>query len=272
MTHPIEITEADDSRVDVFRDVRDRDVRGRHGMFIAESEMVVRRLFKHPVQLHSVLLSPTKYERMHHECDALPEDIPVYVAPLAMMESIAGFHIHRGVLAAGWRPNEQDLSCERLFERLEGVERACLLAVSGVTNVDNIGGLFRTAAGLGIRELILDGDCADPLYRKAIRVSMGHVLGLPWTVSQDLSSTLNHLGDLGYSIVAAESCHGAVPLETISPADKLVIVVGSEGHGLSAGILDQADVVGEIPMQPEVPSLNVVVAAGIMMAHLCRTV
>jgi tRNA G18 (ribose-2'-O)-methylase SpoU len=252
----------------VFRDVRDRDLRGRQGIFMAESEMVVRRLLRTPERLHSLLLSPSKYERLALDLKGLPESCPVHVADLGIMESIAGFHVHRGVLAAGWRPIEQDLVFERLLERLPADGPCVVLAASGINNSDNMGGLFRTAAALGVSELLLDGRCCDPLYRKAIRVSMGHVLSVPWVVTGDFSGALQTLHRHGFRVTAAESCPRSAPLGEQPRGGRRVLVVGPEGHGLDDAILDVCDEVVEIPMSRGVPSLNVVVAAGIVLAGL----
>ncbi len=268
MSEPIQITDLGDPRVDVFRDVRDRDLRGRQGIFMAESEMVVRRLLQSPGRLHSLLLSPAKHEKLAQQLNALPDDCAVYTADLKIMESIAGFHIHRGVLAAGWRPIEHDLVFERLLERIPERGQSTELAASGINNSDNIGGLFRTAAALGVDDVLLDGNCCDPLYRKAIRVSMGHVLSVPWVVENHFSEALRTLQQSGFRVTAAESCARAQALGGQPGGDRRVIVVGAEGHGLADDVLDVCDEIVEIPMSREVPSLNVVVAAGIVLAAL----
>lgn len=264
MNTPELITDSADPRIDVFRDVRDRDLRGRQGIFMAESEMVVRRLLRTPEQLHSLLLSPAKFERMKND---LPPQVTVHVAELAMMEAIAGFHIHRGVLAAGWRPAEQDVTFQRLLERLPPTGACTVLAASGINNTDNMGGLFRTAAALGVQDLVLEDGCCDPLYRKAIRVSMGHVLSVPWVRCEDLATSLASLSSCGFRITAAESCERSVALSHVEPCERRVVVVGAEGHGLNQSVLDAADEIIEIPMAAGVPSLNVVVATGIVLAH-----
>jgi tRNA G18 (ribose-2'-O)-methylase SpoU len=263
---PVEVCDINDPRVEVFRDVRDRDLRGRQGIFMAESEMVVQRLLRTPERLHSLLLSPAKYVRLAPDLKDLSVDCPVYVADLKIMESIAGFHIHRGVLAAGWRPIEQDLVFDRLLDRLPADGPCTVLAASGINNSDNIGGLFRTAAALGVEEMLLDGRCCDPLYRKAIRVSMGHVLSVPWVVEGDLPGALRRLQEFGFRITAAESGPRSCGLGDQPKGGRRVVVVGAEGHGLDEDVLDVCDEIVEIPMSRGVPSLNVVVAAGIVLA------
>ncbi len=268
MTPPITITDLGDPRIDIFRDVRDRDLKGREGVFMAESELVVRRLLRTPDRLRALLLSPAKFGRMKADVRGLHGDVPVYIAELPLMEAIAGFHIHRGVLAAGWRPTEQDVALDRLMERLPPEGSHTILAAAGINNVDNMGGMFRTAAALGVNEVLLEQGCCDPLYRKAVRVSMGHVLSVPWCVAGDLASALGLLRDRGMRVMAAESCPGSTPLSQARPEGRHVVVVGAEGVGLDARVLEVCDDVVEIPMAPGVPSLNVVVAAGIVLDRL----
>lgn len=266
MNGPHVIDSCEDPRVEIFREVRDRDLRGRRGVFMAESEMVVRRLLERPGQLHSLLLSPAKYERLLGAMGDLPAEVGVFVAKLDVMEQIAGFHIHRGVLAAGWRPSEQDLVFDRLLERTPKGGGWLILAAAGINNSDNMGGLFRTAAAFGVDEMLLGDSCCDPLYRKAIRVSMGHVLRVPWVVHHDLSEALTRLrAEHGFRVVAAETGDGARPLGSCTFGARTIVVVGAEGHGLDRAVLDASDDIVEIPMAQGVPSLNVVVAAGIVL-------
>jgi tRNA G18 (ribose-2'-O)-methylase SpoU len=170
-------------------------------------------------------------------------------------------------LAAGWRPAEQDVTFQRLLERLPPTGACTVLAASGINNTDNMGGLFRTAAALGVQDLVLEDGCCDPLYRKAIRVSMGHVLSVPWVRCEDLATSLASLSSCGFRITAAESCERSVALSQVEPCERRVVVVGAEGHGLNQSVLDAADEIVEIPMAAGVPSLNVVVATGIVLAH-----
>ncbi len=266
MSEPIPITDLDDPQVEVFRDVRDRDLRGRQGIFMAESELVVRRLLRTPERLHKVLLSPAKYERLADAMKSLPAEVGVFVADVAVMERIAGFHIHRGVLAAGWRPSEQDMVLDRLLERIPSDGPSLILAGEGINNSDNMGGLFRTAAAFGVDQMLLADGCCDPLYRKAIRVSMGHVLRVPWAVCEHLPAAAGLLrADHGFRIVAVESGQGGVCLGEHAFSGRTLVIVGAEGRGLDRAVLEAADDIVEIPMADGVPSLNVVVAAGVVL-------
>lgn len=262
---PCAIESRDDPRIEVFRDVRDRDLRGREGVFIAESEMVVRRLLRRPGRMQSLLLSPARFESMRDVLEGIGDEIPVYVAPQSLMEDIAGFHVHRGVLAAGIRPDARALAPGPFIDGLPREGPCLVLAAVGITNVDNMGGLFRVAAAFGAAGVLLDGASCDPLYRKSIRVSMGHVLSVPWAVAEDLPRAISQLRDRGMGIWAAESCEAAVPLRGTPPPERSVVLMGNEGKGLDVRVLRAADVVVEIPMAQGVPSLNVVSAAAVVL-------
>jgi tRNA G18 (ribose-2'-O)-methylase SpoU len=176
---------------------------------------------------------------------------------------VTGFDFHRGCLALGWRdPAEVPLEHLVLATRL--------LALEGVGNPDNVGGLFRTAFALGVAAVLLDPATADPLYRKAIRTSMGATLRVPFRRLPAWPRDLETLRGYGFRVMALTPHPDARPLNevTIGDADRIVIVVGSEGHGLTGSSLTQADVAVRIPVDPRADSLNVVVAAGIALNAL----
>jgi tRNA G18 (ribose-2'-O)-methylase SpoU len=268
---PITITELSDSRVDAFRNVRDADMRGRDDLFMAESELVLRRLLQYPNRLHSLLLSTPKYERLRDALIPLPESVPVYVADLPLIHEIAAFHIHRGVLAAGRRPTPDSLSLDRALGHLRGRSSSTVLLAEGITNVDNMGALFRNAAAFEVGGIVLDPNCCDPLYRKAIRVSMGHVLSIPYAVSRDWPHDLERLkNQWNLTLVAAESGARSIPIWTIPATPRIGLLFGSEGQGLSAASLAHCETVCEIPMADNVPSLNVAVASAVFLYELQR--
>jgi tRNA G18 (ribose-2'-O)-methylase SpoU len=267
----IEITSLDDPRVDVYRNVRDADLRGREHLFMAESELVLRRLMNSPQRLHSMLISPEKLDRMRDAIDRLPQTVPAYVADLKLIHEIAAFHIHRGCLAAGFRPSAAELMLDAILAPLRGRERCCVLLAEGVTNVDNMGALFRNAAAFGVDAIVLDPLCCDPLYRKAIRVSMGHVLSIPYAVSADWLNDLARLKkEWGMTLVAAELATGAAPLWEMPAAAWLGMVFGSEGHGLPRATLDACDAVCAIPMSAAGSSLNIAVASAVFLYERSR--
>lgn len=289
------IVEADDARLDGFRDVRDRDLRGRDRHFMAESELVVTRLLDTPDAVAAVLMTPPHLERLADRIAALPDHVPIYGAPLDVMTHLAGFHIHRGVLALGHRPRRHALTLDAALGHLRGRSGLRLLVAEGVTNVDNMGALFRNAAAFGADGIVLDPDCCDPLYRKALRVSVGHTLSVPWAIAEPWPAALDRLrAEWGCAIIGAEVTPEAVPLweagargggatggprvpagpgsgrSGTAPRPGVAFVFGSEAHGLSAEAMARCDQTACIPMSGNVPSLNVAVASALFLAEWAR--
>ena len=264
------ITTLDDPRVDSYRGVRDADLRGRKHLCMVESEMVVRRLLSTHWDIHSLFLSPQKHERLVPLLQA--RDIQVFIADVDLMSKITGFHIHRGVLAAVHRPKPETLRVENLIALLKKQEKISLLFAEGITNVDNMGALFRNAAAFGIDALVFDHRCCDPLYRKAIRVSMGHALTLPWAVTLDWKQEVEQLkSELGITLIGCETGEQAVPFWEVQSTEKFGLVMGEEKSGLSPTTITMCDVVAQIPMTPHVPSVNVAVASAVALYEfLCR--
>lgn len=266
MNQPHLITSLEDPRVDAFRDVRDRDLRGRDGLFMAESELVLTRLLRHPERLHSLFISLEKWTRLESELEHLPDSIRIYVADLDVIGEVAGFHVHRGVLALGHRPTALEISMEHVLNGLDSSRSWTLLLAMGITNVDNMGSMFRNAAAFGFDAIILDQSCCDPLYRKSIRVSMGHALGVPWAVTEDWYSSLMELKSRwGVHLVAAECEERSQCISEFEFPPQVGVVMGTEGAGLDQQTLSICDSIVEIPMAREVPSLNVATAAAIVM-------
>lgn len=268
---PIRIESIDDPRVEVFREVRDRDLRGRDRLFMAESELVLRRLLRQPERLHAILLAPQRLETLSPLLADLPPHVPLYVADLEVMTGVTGFHIHRGVLAAGVRPTEEELQLDRALGGAKDGGALTMIVAEGLTNVDNMGGLFRNAAAFGAAGVVLDPTCCDPLYRKAIRVSMGHALSVPYAVAHDWPGDLVRLKrEWRLTLVGAEADPTARPLWEMPRSERLGLLFGSEGRGLSAGALRCCDAVYQIPMAGAVPSLNVATASAVVLYELTR--
>lgn len=267
----IPIHDINDPRLEPYRDVRDKDLRGRDKLFMAESELVLRRLLRTPERLHSLFLSPNKFERLRSEIEASGIASPIYLADIECMTAIAGFHIHRGVLAAGYRPRPHDVTLDTALGHLREKPVLTLLLAEGITNVDNMGGLFRNAAAFGVDGVLLDPTCCDPLYRKAIRVSVGHTLSIPWAVSDDWLRDLRTLReDWDVAIIGAEAMPNAVPLWEIPNRKRTAMLFGAEATGLSQQSLDACDVVAAIPMANGVPSLNVATTSAAFLYELQR--
>jgi len=268
---PISIASLDDERIDLFRNVRDKDLRGRDKIFMAESEMVLRRLLRTPDRIVALLLSPERFNRLREALAILPSSVPIYVAEVELMTEIAGFHIHRGVLAAGSRLHPAQLRLDPMLGHLRHKEKLTITVAERFTNIDNMGTLFRNAAAFGVDAIALDPACCDPLYRKSIRVSMGHVLSVPYAVLNDWPNDLIRLkNEWGCTIIGAEITADSKPLWELPRHDKVAIVLGSEADGLSEQVIDICDHLCHIPMSPSVPSINVGVASAVFLYERFR--
>jgi len=269
----ITITDLNDPRVDPYRNVRDADLRGRDKLFMAESELVIRRLLRTPQRLHSLLLSPNKYDRLRDAIDQADlSQVPIYLAPVELISEIAGFLIHRGALAAGHRPLPKQLTLDVALGEVLSRESYTLLVAEGITNVDNMGGLFRNAAAFGIDGIVLDSTCCDPLYRKAIRVSAGHALSIAYAISTQWVDDLARLKQRwGVTLLCAEACDGALPLWKLPCQLRTAVLFGSEAHGVRSSTVSICDGVYEVPMTQDVPSLNVATASAVFLYELMRS-
>lgn len=252
-----------DPRIAAYRDVRERDLVGREGRFIAEGEVVLRMLAlsgRHRAE--SVLVDEKRLGKLQPILAALPPDTPVYAAGQEVIDAIAGFHLHRGILAIGRRA--PDPGARALLQTLG--EEALVLVLFGISNHDNMGGAFRNAAAFGADAVLLDPGCCDPLYRKAIRVSVGHALTTPFARLAPDEDALAVLEEAGLEPLALTP-GGAVPLARLAPPRRAAVLLGSEGPGLPPAVIARARAVS-IPMAPGVDSLNVAVTAGIVLHHL----
>jgi tRNA G18 (ribose-2'-O)-methylase SpoU len=259
----VPIDDPADERIAAYRDVRERDLVGREGLFIAEGEVVLNvlvRRARHKVV--SLLLAEKRVTALRPLIDRLPDDVPVYAAGQAAMDAIVGFPLHRGMLALGRRGDEP--SAEAL---LAGAgERARMAVLFGIANHDNMGGIFRNAAAFGADAVLLDADCCDPLYRKAIRVSVGAALVVPFARIARGEDALALLDRYGFTALAL-SPSGMTDLKDVVPPAKAAVLLGAEGPGLPAGVLARAVAV-RIPMAAGFDSLNVATTSGIVLHHL----
>lgn len=257
------IARADDPRISPFTHVGDHDWLRAHGFFVAEGRLLVRRLLEAGrFRVDGILLTPAALQGYG---GAIDTDAPVFVAEPEILERITGFNFHRGCLALAHRPPD-DVATGR-FLRSD-----LLLALEGVGNPDNVGGLFRVAAAFEADGLLLDPRCGDPFYRKAVRTSMGATLNLPFERAAPWPAVLEEYKAMDFTIVALTPESSAVPLAEFAATARfpLIVMVGAEGPGLTQDALRVADVRVRIPIAPDVDSLNVVVAAGIALAYLSR--
>ena len=254
----IEISDAADPRLDLYRDVKDRDLTGRDGLFMAEGKVVLERLFVSPVAVCvNVLTTPERLKTLN--ISGLIERVPVYVVPQDIMDAVAGFPIHRGYLALGRYAPPKSLTDVLTAPRVR------VLALSAIANTDNMGGLMRNAAAFGVDVVVIDDACCDPLYRKAIRVGVGAAFEVPHVRVPDLIGTLNAFDIAPYAL----SPSGSVTLDEVTPAERSAFLFGAEGPGLSREVMDAATSV-RITMHGGFDSLNVATTSGIVLYHMCR--
>ncbi|MFD1745708.1 TrmH family RNA methyltransferase [Rhizobium helianthi] len=266
----IRIDDPQDARIAEFRDIRERDLVGRQAGFIAEGTVVLRMLAAAHCAVdgafaaEKLLLLENRVSGIESLLAAFPEDVPVYVASAPVLDQIAGFHLHRGVLALGRRrasPNAASL--------IEQVRQSGLIAVCcGISNHDNMGSIFRNAAAFGVSCLLLDETCCDPLYRKALRVSVGSVLSVPFARGGNALSLLEDLDAAGFSIWGL-SPRGEMDIRAIAQTSKLALVTGTEGEGLPPHIMQRFRT-ARIPQMPHLDSLNAATATGIALYEMAR--
>ncbi|CAN5208787.1 RNA methyltransferase [soil metagenome] len=259
----IEITDPDDARIAGYRHIRERDLVGRDGRFIAEGEVVLRVLMGSALcQPVSVLIDAKRQASLAPFLGRLPAKIPVYVAGQAVIDAIAGFHLHRGILALAERSVTPGAA-----ELIAGLPaKAVVVCLFGIGNHDNMGGLFRNAAAFGADAVLIDAECCDPLYRKAIRVSVGAALITPFARLGRAEDALGMLEAAGFQILALSPA-GEVSLGEVEPAQRVAVLLGAEGPGLPANILARTTTV-RIPIETGFDSLNVATTSGIVLHHL----
>ena len=263
----IRIDDSSDPRLDDYRSLTDTagrtrdDVEG--GRYMAESFKVIERALRAGHRPRSVLTQerwlPAVRELLHDD-----DETPVYIAADTLVEAVAGYPVHRGALAAMHRPRLPTV--DRLLREAEAQSASPRIAVlESLTDHANVGAVFRCAAALGVRAVLLSPDCADPLYRRAVRVSMGTVFQVPWARFARWPDGIDELHDAGYVVAGMTLGESAIPLDALvaeSPA-RLALVFGTEGDGITPctdRLLDRRVV---IPMTGEVDSLNVAAAAAV---------
>lgn len=257
------ITDPDDPAIASFRAIKERDLVGREGLFIAEGETVLRAFVRDaPDRVVSLLIDPKRRDKLQDIFAGLPEHVPVHLADQAVLDAIAGFHLHRGVLAVGRKP--EPVAAAGLLARLPA--RAVVLVLCGIANHDNIGGIYRNAAAFGADAIILDADCCDPLYRKAIRVSVGAALSVPTARLTRDEDVADLLARTSFEALALSPSASEI-LAQLKPAPRTAVLLGAEGPGLSPEVMARARTVG-IPMANGFDSLNVATTSGIVLHHL----
>jgi tRNA G18 (ribose-2'-O)-methylase SpoU len=267
MTEPIRIEHADDPRIDEFRSIRERDLVGRHGRFIAEGTVVLRMLAaahgrSAEFTAEKILILENRLAGVADILADFPDDVPIYVASSAVLDGIVGFHLHRGILAVGRRVREP--SAAELLAALP--QNALVAAAIGISNHDNIGSIFRNAAAFGADAVLLDETCCDPLYRKALRVSVGAVLQVPYARGGGVSDIVQALVEADFAIWGLSPA-GRTEIRKVPASPKMALLTGSEGHGLPPALMSRIQTAG-IAQAPGLDSLNAATATGIALYQI----
>lgn len=245
-----------------YSNIRERDMIGRRALFIAEGKVVLSVLLRAArFKAESLLLAENRLPAMLPLLRETRPQCPVYCAPQALLDKIAGFPVHRGILAIGRRAANP--SFEEFLDRLP--ENALLVVLNSIANHDNMGSVFRNAAAFAADGIVLDNLCCDPLYRKSIRVSVGAALKVPYVQAGAISEIMAALQAKGWQVLAL-SGQGRVNLADMRRGRKTALLLGSEGEGLPPEILQAAQTV-RIPIAADFDSLNIATACGIALAH-----
>ncbi|MFD6893754.1 TrmH family RNA methyltransferase [Rhodococcus sp. NPDC060086] len=273
MVHVIDIDDPADPRLDDFRDLNSSDRRpdlpGGKGLVVAEGGLVVQRMLDSRFPLHAMLGVDRRLgELADAVCDnggwaGLSPEVPFYRTDADTMAEVVGFHLNRGVFGVAYRPRPLDV--------VEVIEKATTVAVlEGINDHENIGSMFRNAAGFGVDAVLFGKGCADPLYRRAVRVSMGHVLRVPFAHLDDWPYDLDTLRDRGFQLISLTPNPQAVPLAEAMTGEKVALLLGAEGPGLTESAMRATDVRARIPMATGTDSLNVATAAAMAFYERVR--
>lgn len=258
----IRVDDPQDPALHDYRDLTDvalrRVLEPREGLYLAESPKVIARAIDAGHRPRSVLL----LEKWRADLEPLLEgfDVPIYVGSTETLASITGFTMHRGAIASMMRPALLPVS-----EVIEGAHR--VVVIEDIVDHTNVGAIFRAVVGLGADAVLVTPRCADPLYRRSVRVSMGAVLQVPWTRLPDLPEGSRILREGGFTVAALALEPDAVDLADFAknPPSKVALLVGTEGDGLSRRALRGADITVTIPMLGGIDSLNVAAACSVAL-------
>jgi tRNA G18 (ribose-2'-O)-methylase SpoU len=259
----IPIDTPDDPRIAAYRNIRERDLTGREGRFIAEGKVVLNVLFSAKrFEAESALVLENRLDGLNATLTLAPADLPIYVASRPVMDAIAGFPIHRGILAIGRR--REDETASELIASLP--KKALVVVAVGISNHDNAGAIFRNAAAFGADAVLLDTESCDPLYRKAIRVSVGAAVKVPFAQDGTAEDLVRLLAEAGFRQFAL-SPRGADDIRDIRPSERTALYLGTEGEGLPEMLMTRLKTV-RIAMAEGFDSLNVAAASAIALHQL----
>ncbi|MFC4137157.1 MULTISPECIES: RNA methyltransferase [unclassified Microbacterium] len=260
--HLVAVDDPDDTRLDDYRSLTDVALRRaqetERGLYMAESPKVIERALAAGHRPRSVLVQQKWVEQVR---GMVPDGTTVFVVPDAVSEALTGFAVHRGALAAMHRPELPSVAT--LVGALPARSRVAVL--EGLTDHANVGALFRSAAALGVDAVLVSPSCADPLYRRSVRVSMGTVFQVPWTRIEDWGAGIGELKKAGYVVVGMTLGAGAITLDELvtEAPERVALLFGNEGEGLTAATDAMLDRRVTIPMMGGVDSLNVAAASAV---------
>jgi tRNA G18 (ribose-2'-O)-methylase SpoU len=253
--------------LDDFRSLKGKGGHFDRGLFIAESEKIVRKVFASSLEVPKALMTPEYFEMLRPLVDTRPDTTEIYLAPKEEMEQIIGYHLHQGVMLAVRMPESKSVE-----DAAKGWPADFLIvALDSIADAENMGAIIRNAAAFGADAIIVDDQSCNPYLRRSVRVSMGTVVDVEIVPVTDLASALQELKTLrSCNVIGAGQGEGAVNLDSIERKGSTVLVFGSEGWGMQREVIDKCDTLAWIPMQPSVDSLNVSIASGIFMHHFMK--
>ena len=260
----IPVSTIDDPRLDYYRDLNHRNLIRQSGLFIAEGPKIVDRLIDSDFEVASLLAEPIHAQRYQ---ERVPSETPIYVVSRDVLEGTIGFNFHRGILACGRRKTMPAIA--HFLAMLSG-PKATIVVCPDVQDPTNLGSIIRSTAAFGCDAVLLGSRCADPFSRRVLRVSMGAALHLPIFECRDLAADLRTIAAVNWELVAAVIDSTAEPLTAATRTNRLALLLGGEGHGLGDEWLRIANRRVTIPMQLGIDSLNVAVAAAVLLYHFCR--
>ncbi|MEO8259124.1 MAG: RNA methyltransferase [Acidobacteriota bacterium] len=275
ITGVLRIRGLDDPRIADYRGIADAALVRSRGLFVAEGRAVVRRLIedgRYPVR--SVLVSDAAYRALETILAPAARQTPAYLCQAGDFLGITGHDLHRGCLALAERPpapTVADLLTPIVARTRAGGARATIVVLEGISNADNVGGVFRNAAAFGADAVVLSPTCCDPLYRKAIRTSMAATLRVPYARAAEWPGDLERIRRDGFTILALTPRPPSITIDELADRPRpphIAWLVGTEGEGLTAAAASLADHHVRIPIEPEVDSLNLAVAVGIALQRL----
>lgn len=261
-----QIDDPDDIRLFPYRSIREKDLVGRQQRFIAEGKVVLNVLFSSSARFEteSLLVLENRLAGLSEQLSQLPPDVPVYSVPQTVMDMVAGFHVHRGILAVGRRKTQPSL--DTMLAALPA--KSLVVVLCGISNHDNVGSIFRNAAAFEADCVLMDETCCDPLYRKAIRVSVGATLKVPYFHGGNIDEIIAALGDANFNLLAL-SPSSSLGIYDAAKFDRQALLLGTEGEGLPPRLLAKLQT-ARIPMSTAFDSLNVATASGIALSRFSK--